>query len=329
MADELIFDSERQMLRAEKKRRLVPLLALAAVLVLILAVLLILRGCRAESHTGGENTDYLYTWSLKSNGDAELVVPHSDAPDYRWDLKDGGESLPALRVTRVEKERRDGTAFTLHPEAVGRSMITLVLKGEDNSVVPNYQMTLLTEVTEADERLSVNVLNSSGIRYQPEIVGRVGGGNGVDETGNNYRIYTDERSDLVLSFPVGEYERDWSHEITEGADSLAFLGLLYEDGNMKVRLRAGEAPGQSKLVLTSTNAATTITVQLESGADGSLKVLSHQAESGEKPEIATLPEIPTDSGGDAIVVTTGDIPIFSDDHHLEVLDDPSAETVRP
>jgi hypothetical protein len=98
---------------------------------------------------------------------------------------------------------------------------------------------------------------------------------------------------------------------------------------MKVRLRAGEAPGQSKLVLTSTNAATTITVRLESGEDGSLKVLSHQAESGEKPEIATLPEIPTDSGGDAIVATTGDIPIFSDDHHLEVLDDPSAETVRP
>ena len=108
MSDELIFDSERLARKAAKKRLLIPLLVLAAVLIAALILALILRGSKGEQHRGGEATDYPYVWTLKANGDAELTVPHEDLPEGRWDLKDGEESLPALRVTRQEKEGSDG-----------------------------------------------------------------------------------------------------------------------------------------------------------------------------------------------------------------------------
>lgn len=323
MSDELIFDSERQMLRAEKKRRLIPLLALAAILVLVVVVVLILRGCRAETHTGGEITDYPYTWTLKSNGDTQLVIPHGDLPNGHWDLKDGEESLPVLRVSREEKEQKGGTVFTLHPEAAGRCLITFILKGADDAVIPNYQMIILAEVTETDGRLSAAPLNAAGTGFQPELVG---GGDG----GSSYRIHSDSAGDLVLSYPASETETDWTYEILQGENSLRVLGLLYEDGNMNAYLRAGANPGPSTLLLKSELAYATITLSLQTGTDGSLKVVSHEVEYAERPEPEPSTEpAPTETGGDEVVATTGEIPIFSDDHHLEMSENPDEEPSYP
>ncbi len=324
MSDELIFDSERQMLRAEKKRRLVPLLTLAAVLVMVAAAVLILRGCRAEQYSGGESTAYPYIWSLKSNGDAQLIVPHGDVPEGRWDLKDREESLPVLRVAREGKESKAGTAFSLHPEAAGRCLFTLVLRSAEDALIPNYEMTILAEVRETDGKLSASLLNASGTHFQ----GEIDGGDGKD---HHYRISSDASGRLVLSSPVDETETDWEYEITEGAECVEVLGLLYEEGSMNFYLRAGTLPGLSGLVLRSENAAAKITLTLESGADGSLKVVSHEAEYGEKAPVEpdSSASDTTEAASEDVVATTGGIPIFSDDHHLEMSEDPAQESLRP
>lgn len=324
MSDELIFDSERQMRRDQRRRRLIPLLALAAILIVVAVVLLLLRGCRGETHTGGESTEYTYTWAAKANGDTELTVSHEDLPAGRWALKDGEESLPALRVTREAKEYKAGTVFTLHPEAEGRCLFTLVLQSEEGAD-PSYELVVLAQVTEADGKLSAAPLNASGTRFQAEIIG---GGRNEGESG--YRIRSDKKGDLVLSFPVEENETDWEFELTQEQDSLKVLGLLYEDGDLNAYLRAGTVPGTGELVLSSVNTAATIRLRLECGADGSLKVLSHEAEYGEKPAVEPDTEpVTTESGGDAVVATTGGIPIFSDDHHLEMSEDPNAAPAQP
>ena len=283
MSDELIFDSERLARKAAKKRLLIPLLVLAAVLIAALILALILRGRKGEQHRGGEATDYPYVWTLKANGDAELTVPHEDLPEGRWDLKDGEESLPALRVTRQEKEGSDGTVFLLHPEAEGRSLFTLVLLGPGESPAKGYEMTLLAEVSRVEEQLSVSLLNASGTRLQTELSG------GADSE-NPYRIFTNQRNELVISLPVSESEMDWEYELPQGEDSLEPLGLLYEDGLMNLYLRAGATPGPAQLVLRSQQAAAELRLSLETGADGSLKVLSHEADYGEKPRQETVPD---------------------------------------
>ena len=325
MSDELIFDSERQARREKKKRQLIPFLALAVILVLVVAAVLILRGCKAEVHKGGESTDYTFSWNVKTNGDTQLVVPHDDYPKYRWDLKDREESLPVLRITRTGKDTKSGTVFTLHPEAAGRCLFTLILKGEDDAVVPSYEMIILAEVTETDGKLIAAPLNASGTRLQSEIIGA---GRDPDVSGDNYRIYPDENRNLVLTFPAAEGETDWEYEIPSGEECLDLLGILYEDGNMNAYLQAGDTPGISELILKSDAAVTTIRLKLESGADGSLKILSHEAEYGEKPTVDPSSTVPvtTVTGGDAILVTSGNIPIFSDDHHLEVSEEPTQET---
>lgn len=320
MSEELIFDSERQEMRAARKRWLLPCLVLAGILVLAVAVALIIRAGRSEIHSGGQDTDYPFTWTQKSDGDVELTVPHEDAPDCRWSLKNGEASLPALQITREgSKDGKAGTVFTLHPEAAGRCLFTLVLGGaEENARL--YETTFLAEVSETEGRLSVALLNASGVRFQTELSGGDGGE-------NSYRIYSDAQGNLVLTVPVTDQGMDWSYEIPAGEDSLELLGLIYEDGMMRTILRAGETVGASELVLQSEAAAATITLQLESAADGSLRVVSHTADYGEKiPAPETEPMVSTDPDGDQ-TVSTAPLPISTD--HVDVVDFSLEATAAP
>ena len=276
MSDEFLFDSERQQQKADRKRKLLPFLVLAGVLLLAVIVALLLRGSKGEIHTGGEQTDYPFRWSLKSDGSVELTVPHEDAPESRWVLKDGEESLPALRVTREEGEN-DGTVFLLHPETEGRALFTLTLTGQGENAAKSYEMKLLAEVTPGEKGLSAALLNASGVRCQAEL-------RGGEDSENPYRLYTDEDGVLILSVEIAsEYETDWDYEILSGEESLELLGVLSEEDRVNAYLEAGEAPGAAELVLRSVNAAAEIRLSLEAKADGSLWVLSHEASYGEKP----------------------------------------------
>ena len=63
MADELLFDSERQEKKTQRRKWLYPAIALAAVLLIAVVVALILRGKnKTEIHKLGEDSLYPFTW---------------------------------------------------------------------------------------------------------------------------------------------------------------------------------------------------------------------------------------------------------------------------
>ena len=306
MADELIFDSERQQQKARRKRWLLPALVLAAVIVLVVVVTLITRSAKPETRTAGENTRYPFTWQSASDGSLRLELPHEDAPDYRWTLIDADELAP-VQVVRAEKEKDGKTCFTMTPTEEGRSVIALALlrelpeelapaaetesaegaEEEQKSAPPAaqdviYRMSIQLENAKTEEKLVCTLLSVSGYQLQ----GRVTGG---ENSGNPYEIQSDENRNLVLTIQSDSFERDWSCEILSGEASVLVEGILNTGESTQLYLSAGDTPGESELLLKSEIAAVEIRLRCVTQEDGALLLLDRQEQFAEKT--AELPSM--------------------------------------
>lgn len=292
MADELLFDSERQEKKTQRRKWLYPAIALAAVLLIAVAVALILRGKnKTEIHKLGEDSPYPFTWQLNADGSILLELPHENAPAYRWVLTNG-ETLSALDAVREEKESNNTTRFTLTAREEGRNLLELSLRLQseeapaepsDGEKVPEqlreadslYQLTLLTEFIREDGKLKGTILNYSGLQRQTELTGGAG-------SANPYRIYARDGKRLTVAVKISPVETDWSCEILSGRDSVTEEGVIYQSGEVLLQLRAGLAPGESELVFSSEAAAAELRLRLTYAPDGALLVTEHSAQYGEK-----------------------------------------------
>ena len=292
MADELLFDSERQEKKTQRRKWLYPAIALAAVLLIAVVVALILRGKnKTEIHKLGEDSPYPFTWQLNADGSILLELPHENAPAYRWVLTNG-ETLNALDAVREEKESNNTTRFTLTAREEGRNLLELSLRrqsGEapaepsDGEKVPEqlreadslYQLTLLTEFVREDGKLKGTILNYSGLQRQTELTGGAG-------SANPYRIYARDGKRLTVAVKISPVETDWSCEILSGQDSVTEEGVIYQSGEVLLQLRAGLAPGESELVFSSEAAAAELRLRLTYAPEGALLVTEHSAQYGEK-----------------------------------------------
>lgn len=282
MSDELIFDSERQMKRADRRRWLIPLLALAAVLVLAVAVALILRRINTVMLTGGEDTPYPYGWRTEADGSILLQLPHEDLPDCLWVAAEQ-DAESGVRVSRSENSEED-SGFTLTPVREGRCSLTMTLQTQDETPKPHYRHEFLLEVSAAEKGLQAAILSSSGLPLQTDVHG--GGWNE-----NSYQAYYETNGDLAVRIGCGEQERDWSCEILSGADAINFLGFSYEENEVCAYFRSGARSGSCELILGSETAAATLRLQCEAEADGLLRIVGHSAEYGEKPPKTEYAEI--------------------------------------
>lgn len=292
MADELLFDSERQEKKTQRRKWLYPAIALAAVLLIAVVVALILRGKnKTEIHKLGEDSLYPFTWQLNADGSILLELPHENAPAYRWVLTNG-ETLSALDAVREEKEKNNTTRFTLTAREEGRNLLELSLRLQseeapaepsDGEKVPEqlreaeslYQLTLLTEFIREDGKLKGTILNYSGLRRQTELTGGAG-------SANPYRIYARDGKRLTVAVKISPVETDWSCEILSGQDSVTEEGVIYQSGEVLLQLRAGLAPGESELVFSSEAAAAELRLRLTYAPEGALLVTEHSAQYGEK-----------------------------------------------
>ena len=292
MADELLFDSERQEKKTQRRKWLFPALALAAVLLIAVAVALILRGKnKTEIHKLGEDSLYPFTWQLNADGSILLELPHENAPAYRWALTNG-ETLNALDAVREEKESNNTTRFTLTAREEGRNLLELSLRLQseeataepsDGEKVPEqlreadslYQLTLLTEFVREDGKLKGTILNFSGVQRQTELTGGAG-------SANPYRIYARDGKRLTVAVKISPVETDWSCEILSGSDSVTEEGVIYQSGEVLLQLRAGLTPGESELVFSSEAAAAELRLRLTYAPEGALLVTEHSAQYGEK-----------------------------------------------
>lgn len=292
MADELLFDSERQEKKTQRRKWLYPAIALAAVLLIAVVVALILRGKnKTEIHKLGEDSLYPFTWQLNADGSILLELPHENDPAYRWVLTNG-ETLSALDAVREEKESNNTTRFTLTAREEGRNLLELSLQLQseeapaepsDGEKVPEqlreadslYQLTLLTEFVREDGKLKGTILNYSGLQRQTELTG------GADSA-NPYRIYARDGKRLTVAVKISPVETDWSCEILSGPDSVTEEGMIYQSGEVLLQLRAGLAPGESELVFSSEAAAAELRLRLTYAPEGALLVTEHSAQYGEK-----------------------------------------------
>lgn len=292
MADELLFDSERQEKKTQRRKWLFPAIALAAVLLIAVVVALILRGKnKTEIHKLGEDSPYPFTWQLNADGSILLELPHENAPAYRWVLTNG-ETLSALDAVREEKEKNNTTRFTLTAREEGRNLLELSLRLQseeapaepsDGEKVPEqlreadslYQLTLLTEFVREDGKLKGTILNYSGLQRQTELTGGAG-------SANPYRIYARDGKRLTVAVKISPVETDWSCEILSGQDSVTEEGVIYQSGEVLLQLRAGLAPGESELVFSSEAAAAELRLRLTYAPEGALLVTEHSAQYGEK-----------------------------------------------
>lgn len=292
MADELLFDSERQEKKTQRRKWLYPAIALAAVLLIAVVVALILRGKnKTEIHKLGEDSPYPFTWQLNADGSILLELPHENAPAYRWVLTNG-ETLSALDAVREEKEKNNTTRFTLTAREEGRNLLELSLRLQseeapaepsDGEKVPEqlreadslYQLTLLTEFVREDGKLKGTILNYSGLQRQTELTGGAG-------SANPYRIYARDGQRLTVAVKISPVETDWSCEILSGQDSVTEEGVIYQSGEVLLQLRAGLAPGESELVFSSEAAAAELRLRLTYAPEGALLVTEHSAQYGEK-----------------------------------------------
>lgn len=292
MADELLFDSERQEKKTQRRKWLYPAIALAAVLLIAVVVALILRGKnKTEIHKLGEDSPYPFTWQLNADGSILLELPHENAPAYRWVLTNG-ETLSALDAVREEKEKNNTTRFTLTAREEGRNLLELSLRLQseeapaepsDGEKVPEqlreadslYQLTLLTEFIREDGKLKGTILNYSGLQRQTELTGGAG-------SANPYRIYARDGKRLTVAVKISPVETDWSCEILSGQDSVTEEGVIYQSGEVLLQLRAGLAPGESELVFSSEAAAAELRLRLTYAPEGALLVTEHSAQYGEK-----------------------------------------------
>ena len=276
MSDELIFDSERQLLRAGKRRRLILLLILTGVVVLGVVIALILLSRRPALHTGGEDTPYPYAWQTLANGSLQLQISHDDAPDDRWiaSLEEEDED-PVVSIAPAG-QKQTTAVFTFQPRREGRCSVALTLQSSEETPQLRFRQSLLLEVTGAEKGLQATVLSSHGILLQTDAKG--GGG-----TENPYRAYYETDGDLVVSVGSGAQEKDWSCELLSGQDAITFLGLSYEEQEVRAYFRAGNQAGDSELLLQSEAAAVTLRLQCSTSSEGTLQIVGHTADYGEKP----------------------------------------------
>ena len=300
MADELLFDSERQEKKAQRRKWLFPALALAAVLLIAVVIGLILRGSKPVLHLLGEDTPYPFTWQMNSDGSVLMELPHENDPDYRWTLTNG-DALNALEAAVEEQEKTHTTRCALTAREEGRNLLELTLlrqpeeapagtsageesgekageKAAETARTPEdslYHMSLLVEFTREDGELRGAVLSFSGVRRQAELLGG-------EDSANPYRIYARDGQRLTVAVKISPVETDWSCEILSGAESVVEEGVIYQNGQVLLQLRAGETAGESELVFSSEAAAAELRLRLTYTTEGALLATDHRAQFGEK-----------------------------------------------
>ena len=303
MADELLFDSERQEKKAKKRKWLLPAIVLAAILVIVVVLALVLRSKKEPVRKGGEDTLYPYTWQQQDDGSLLLEISHAKAPDYSWTLTDP-DALLVVEASKETKEKNNMSRFTLKPRTAGRDIVELRLMKEQGSAPEDviFKLSLLVEFTEEDGKLTGVVLNSTGVQSQ----GSDGGG---ADSANPYQIYSKKNHRVVVAVKIDYLENDWTCEILSGEDTVIVEAVYYTLDEVQLILKPGAAPGESELLFRSEAAEAELRLRCVRQEDGSLLITEHEAQLREKPaEASEEPEetIPEETIPAVVETFTGD-----------------------
>ena len=288
MAQDVTFASERYEKSQRIKRLAIPLGALLGVIVIAVVLALVLRGSRGKPVTGGEDTPYPYSWVAGKNGVVTLEVDRAAAPGFVWA---SSEDIPQMAIAARQDVPEGKTQFTLTPKEAGRYVLEFRLRREADPDDCIYALTALSDVTYDGKTLRASLLSISGRRL-PGVV------RGGEDTLCPYLLRLDEDGDLMIVIrdmePVSDEEENskdggqekkpegWQCE--PGDENVAeYLGTIRDGENTVVYLRAGTAPGRTRVRIWKIETGTELTIELELDENGALLPLEHSLRQGGAP----------------------------------------------
>ena len=192
MAKDVVFESEKYMKRQEAKRKWIPILCIAAVLLLVVVIALIIRGSRGVVYSGGEDTPYPYSWSVNRKG--ELTLNIASPEGYTWKTSD--VDYRGLDLARPEKQAEGASTFTITPLAPGRYVSVFSLVNREDAEDAIYEWRFLMDSAETGEGDAssagpLSILSGSGME-------RAGKTRSGEEDALPYTIQTDGDGNLIL-----------------------------------------------------------------------------------------------------------------------------------
>lgn len=163
MAKDVVFESEKYMQRQEAKRKWIPIVCFAAILLVIILIALFLRGNNGVVYTGGEDTPYPYSWSVNKKG--ELTLDITKPKGYTW--RTVGVDPRTLNVQHPEKQPDGISRFVFTPEEAGRFVPVFTLVRTDDAEDAIYEWRLLMDsalVTENETQTAgpLSVISGTG-----------------------------------------------------------------------------------------------------------------------------------------------------------------------
>ena len=264
----VVFESERLERRLRLKTFLIPGIIVLGLLLIALGIFVASRLNRGRNGAGGEGSAYPYTWTAARDGSVTLVLQHDAAPDYTWLL---AEESPGVQVQTTGDSAKNGTVFTITPEGGGRAGLSFRLQRGGDTMDQIYERTLLLEFTQSGRGTSVELIGESGTTLQGVL-------RDTSLSDYPYAIWTDEDGDLVVSLlhpTIDPYtDPDWSC-VSENESVVLVLGVIREENTVQGYLRAGEAEGETRVILREAVTGAELTVTCRRDADGALLVLSH------------------------------------------------------
>ena len=194
MAKDVVFESEKYMQRQETKRKWLPVLCLAAILLAVIVIALIIRGSRGVVYTGGEDTPYPYSWSVDRKGELKLEIDNSAAEGYTWAATD--YDIRELEIGRPEKQPQGKSSFTIKANDAGRyvSVFSLVNREDRSDCIYEWRFMMdSAQVTEGETASAgpLSILSGSGME-------RNGKMKNAEEDVLSYTLYADDDGGMTV-----------------------------------------------------------------------------------------------------------------------------------
>ena len=283
---DVIFESEREAMREEKrkslKRVLIPVGIFLLLVIIVVAVALIIKNTRKTVYKGGENTPYPYSWYVEKDGSVKLSIDHSASPGHSWSFKESDNSaLMSIEIDEKQK-KKDLTSFTIKPLEPGRALQTFELKPDEEGSAAIYELMLFSEVIQQEEGFKTEFIGTS---LKPVEAPEKGG----DEVftyslaeENGMLIVTvlydvEKAAGDVNILPGNEatpYDLNWN--CTAAGSRISIEGIIYSRGRVKVRLAAGSSAGTDTAVLRNEDLGVEVDITVSVGENGEIKAEAHE-----------------------------------------------------
>lgn len=255
------------------KKPVLAVLIAAAVLCAALIVSVVLRQNGADStFSGGEDTAYPYTWTMKADGSLTVTFSNGGKDGYVWSAENADVDIltasePDSRGASV-LSKESSTTFTLTPVGQGITMVSFVLAPGDDPSSPIFVFNITASVS---KELVLSFVDSAWKEL---------GSSGQEKLDTDCSCTWKNETDgsLLLQFSSRSgASYDWNAAMKNGIHC-SLSDVSYSDGTSSMTVSGG-SKGTETLVITGVSSAgglpkAEFTLELNIDSSGAVQVIS-------------------------------------------------------